>query len=93
MRYIVLLIHQSVRATESAVVWGEVSEAIVNKDWEKAREAKNSVEERQRRLRIERESKGQNWTPKHFTLSHTKEGGWECSPLHNWVPSAPLTAL
>ena len=84
---------QSVKPTESAVVWGELSEAIMNKEWEKSREAKRVVEERQRKLARERESRGENWIPKHFVLFHSKEGGWESSPIDKWVPSAPIVAL
>ncbi|XP_054820980.1 oxysterol-binding protein-related protein 4B-like isoform X2 [Prosopis cineraria] len=83
---------ESVRATESAMVWGEVSEALMRKEWERATEAKRSVEETQRKLLKERESRRHHWTPKHFTLSLTKEGSWDCFPLHQWVPPAPIIA-
>ncbi|EMS54727.1 hypothetical protein TRIUR3_16027 [Triticum urartu] len=36
---------EGLSSTESAVVWSEVSEAILAKDWEKASEAKRKVEE------------------------------------------------
>ncbi|KAI4335372.1 hypothetical protein L6164_014021 [Bauhinia variegata] len=84
---------ESVRATESTLVWSELSQAIMKKDWEKAREAKKTVEERQRELERERESKGETWIPKHFVVSHIKEKGWECSPIQKWVPAAPIIAL
>jgi len=80
---------QSVWPTETAVVWSELSEAILSKDWEKAKVAKKSIEERQRELRRERESKGENWVPKHFS----KEEGWNCSPIEKWVPNAPIISL
>ncbi|KAF8400204.1 hypothetical protein HHK36_013500 [Tetracentron sinense] len=80
-------------ASESAVVWGEVNQGILNKDWEKAREAKKGIEERERELLRERKAKGETWVAKHFTVSHTKEGGWECSPIHKWVPPAPIALL
>ena len=81
--------------TESAVIWGEVSQAILSKDWEKAREAKKAVEERQRELLRERESKGETWVPKHFTLSQTREGDWEwdCLPIQKRVPASPIVTL
>ncbi|XP_027901915.1 oxysterol-binding protein-related protein 4C-like isoform X1 [Vigna unguiculata] len=82
---------ESVWPTESAHVWGELSEAIVKKDWEKAREAKLEIEERQRKLLRERDSKGETWVSKHFVVSNNKEG-WECSPIHKTVPAAPITA-
>ncbi|WVZ12019.1 hypothetical protein V8G54_016549 [Vigna mungo] len=84
---------ESVWPTETAVVWGELSEAILNKDWEKAREAKKTVEERQRELLREREAKGENWTPKHFVVSYSKEEGWNCSPIRKSVPHAPIVTL
>ncbi|KAJ1378221.1 Oxysterol-binding protein [Sesbania bispinosa] len=84
---------QSVWPTESALIWSELSQAILNKDWEKAREAKKALEERQRELLRERETKGETWVPKHFTLSQSKEGDWDCLPIQKWVPSAPIMTL
>ncbi|KAK4602003.1 hypothetical protein RGQ29_011189 [Quercus rubra] len=77
-------------ASESALVWSDVSRGILSKSWEKAKEAKKAVEEKQRELQRERESREENWVPKHFTVSHSKEGGWECSPIQKWVPEAPI---
>ena len=79
--------------TESAYVWSQLSKAIISKDWDNAKEAKKAVEERQREILKERESKGQIWIPKHFKATHNKEGGWDCSPIQKWVPSAPITSL
>ncbi|KAB1204284.1 Oxysterol-binding protein-related protein 4C [Morella rubra] len=76
--------------SESAVVWSEVSQGILSKDWEKARQSKKAVEEKQRELLRERESKGETWIPKHFTVCHSKEGGWDSSPIQKWVPPAPI---
>ncbi|OVA19234.1 Oxysterol-binding protein [Macleaya cordata] len=79
--------------SESAVVWSEVSQSILNKDWEKAGEAKKAIEERQRELERERKSKGETWVPKHFKLSTSNksmDGGYECSPKHKLVPPAPI---
>uniref|UniRef100_A0A7N0UER9 Oxysterol-binding protein n=1 Tax=Kalanchoe fedtschenkoi TaxID=63787 RepID=A0A7N0UER9_KALFE len=75
---------------ESARVWGEVSQGIKSKNWEKAREAKRDIEEKERELARERKRKGEIWSPKHFTVSYSKEKGWECSPRQKWVPSAPI---
>lgn len=75
------------------MVWGEVSQAIMEKDWEKAREAKRKIEERQRALARERKEEQLVWMPKHFSVSQTKEGQWECSPLNKSVPQAPITVL
>ncbi|XP_003595047.3 oxysterol-binding protein-related protein 4C isoform X2 [Medicago truncatula] len=84
---------KSVWPTESVHVWSGLSQAIVSKDWEKAREAKQVVEERQRELMRERDSKGENWIPKHFVVSYSKEVGWDCTPIHNYVSAAPIIAL
>ncbi|MCI11068.1 oxysterol-binding protein-related protein 4B, partial [Trifolium medium] len=83
----------SVWPTESALVWGELSQAIINNEWEKAREVKNTVEETQRSLVKERESKGETWVPKHFIVTHSNEDGWKCSPIQKWVPDAPIVTL
>lgn len=79
--------------TETALVWGGLSQAIMSNDWEKAIEVKKIVEERQREFQRERESKGQNWVPKHFLVSYNKEEGWDCSPIQKWVPNAPIVTL
>jgi oxysterol-binding protein-related protein 8 len=41
------------------VVWGEVSEAILNKDWDKARQAKRRAEDMARKLANERNDTGE----------------------------------
>ncbi|KAF8114019.1 hypothetical protein N665_0043s0088 [Sinapis alba] len=80
---------KEVMESESAVVWSKVSEGIVNKDWERAREAKKAVEEKQRKSLKEREVSGESWVPKHFSL--VKKGkDWDCTPLQMTVPRAPL---
>ncbi|KAF2309710.1 hypothetical protein GH714_004729 [Hevea brasiliensis] len=81
---------QGVLPSESAAVWSAVSEGIQSKNWDKAKEVKKAVEEKQRELVKDRNSRGQTWVPKHFNLSYTKEGGWDCSPIHTWVPPAPI---
>ncbi|XP_057433822.1 oxysterol-binding protein-related protein 4B isoform X2 [Lotus japonicus] len=83
---------ESVLPTESAHVWSELSEAILRKEWEKAREAKHAVEEKQRELMTERETKGETWSPKHFIVSYSKESGWDCVPTQKWVSAAPIIA-
>ncbi|KAJ0029772.1 hypothetical protein Pint_14030 [Pistacia integerrima] len=76
--------------SESAAVWAEVSQGILNQEWEKARDAKKSVEEEQRKLLRERESAGETWVPQHFHLTQSKERGWDCSPIRERVPPAPI---
>ncbi|XP_028774089.1 oxysterol-binding protein-related protein 4B isoform X2 [Neltuma alba] len=83
---------ENVWATEAASVWSDVSEALMRKEWDKASEAKRCIENAERKLLRERESSGQIWTPKHFTVSRTEQGTWDCRPLHQWVPSAPIIA-
>ncbi|KAK1290675.1 Oxysterol-binding protein-related protein 4C [Acorus calamus] len=84
---------KGVSESESVVVWGGVSLGILSKDWERAREEKRSVEERERRLARERKSRGMVWSPKHFSLAHTKDGGWDCWPVEDSVPPAPIAQL
>ena len=78
------------RPSESTVVWSEVSQGIMSKDWVKAGEEKKVVEEKQRELLRERKSKSETWVPKHFIVSHSKENGWDCSPIEQVVPPAPI---
>ncbi|XP_078443968.1 oxysterol-binding protein-related protein 4B-like isoform X2 [Wolffia australiana] len=77
-------------ATESAVVWAEVSAAVLRRDWDGAREAKRKVEEEQRRRRAERENEGELWEPKFFRITQSKDGDWECFPIASNVPPAPI---
>ncbi|KAI3896422.1 hypothetical protein MKX03_008584 [Papaver bracteatum] len=84
---------QGLWTSESAVVWSEVIQGILNKDWAKAREAKQEIEEKERALAKERKSKGESWVPKYFNLSksnYSKEEVYECSPKQKWVPPAPI---
>ena len=80
---------QEVSESESAVVWGEVSEGIVTNNWEKAREAKRDVEEKQRESLRKRKASGQSWIPKHFSVARTGKD-WDCVPLQPTVPRAPI---
>ncbi|KAL6189031.1 hypothetical protein ACLB2K_040421 [Fragaria x ananassa] len=77
--------------SESAVVWGLLSQAILNKDWGRAREEKKEVEEKQRELSRQRQSRGETWAPKHFIVNYSEEVGWDCSPIHKRVPPAPIS--
>lgn len=81
---------QGILKSESSVVWGEVSEAILEKSWEKAREAKSCIEGRQREIGRERKAREEEWSPKYFTVSHTKENEWDCFPNYKFVPPAPI---
>lgn len=72
------------------MVWAEVSKNILQKCWAKAKEAKTCIEERQRELAREAKLKGESWIPKHFTISHSKESGWDCLPNQKLVCSAPI---
>ncbi|XP_077238519.1 oxysterol-binding protein-related protein 4C-like isoform X2 [Tasmannia lanceolata] len=84
---------KGVLPSESALVWSEVSQSILNKEWEKAREAKTNIEEKERKLEKERKSQGESWVPKHFTVSYTKDVGWECLPKHQSIPPAPIVVF
>ncbi|XP_021852547.1 oxysterol-binding protein-related protein 4C isoform X2 [Spinacia oleracea] len=77
--------------SESAAVWAEVSKGIISKEWDKAREAKRAVEEKERELHKQRKSIGEIWVPKHFDLCYTLEDGWDCIPKQNTIPPAPIS--
>ncbi|KAK4755712.1 hypothetical protein SAY87_009469 [Trapa incisa] len=81
---------KGVSDSESAMVWSEVSRGILTKDWEKAREAKRGIEQKQRELQKQRDSKGEKWAPKHFNVTYSTETGWDCSPIESKVPPAPI---
>ncbi|KAL0734974.1 hypothetical protein Bca4012_011184 [Brassica carinata] len=80
---------QEMSESESAMVWSEVSEGIMNQEWEKAREGKRDVEEKQRESRRQREASGQPWIPKHFSVVRAGKD-WDCVPLQPRVPQAPI---
>lgn len=71
------------------MVWSKVSEGILRTDWEKAREGKRDVEEKQRESLRQREVSGQSWTPKHFSVVRAGKD-WDCVPLQPTVPRAPI---
>lgn len=79
-------------ATESSKVWGEVSRAILSKDWARASEAKRRIEEEERKQKRERSANGKVWIPKHFSVHPTSNNNneWECRPLKPSVPPAPI---
>lgn len=76
--------------SESTVVWAEVSESILSKNWDKAKQAKTIIEEKEREFAKERKSKNEIWVPKHFRVSYSKEFGWEATPKERWVQKAPI---
>ncbi|CAN0839049.1 Oxysterol-binding protein-related protein 4C [Linum grandiflorum] len=78
---------QKVLPSESTLVWSEVSRAIMSKNWDKAKEAKRAVEEKQREIARERRSRGENWVPKYFTPSSKDD---EYFPTDKLVPPAPI---
>ncbi|GAV63090.1 LOW QUALITY PROTEIN: Oxysterol_BP domain-containing protein [Cephalotus follicularis] len=83
-------LHQGVWPSESVALWSEGSQAILSKDWEKATKAKKGLEEMQRQLLRDRKSRGETRHPKHFSLTNSKEDGWDCSSVQKWVPPAPV---
>ncbi|ESQ42678.1 hypothetical protein EUTSA_v10015272mg [Eutrema salsugineum] len=80
---------QEVSESESAMVWSEVSNGIMRKEWEKARQGKREVEEKQRESLRQREVSGQSWIPKHFSVVRAGKD-WDCVPLQPTVPRAPI---
>ena len=60
-------------ATESAMIWANSNEGILNKLWNKINNVKTSIEEQEREVARSRKSKGETYIPKHFVLSDCKE--------------------
>ncbi|KAJ0491726.1 putative oxysterol-binding protein [Helianthus annuus] len=80
-------------ASESAVIWSKVNEGILSKSWDKANDAKTTIEEKERELARSRMLKGETWVPKHFVLSGSKETGelvWEVEPKNIKLTTAPI---
>ncbi|KAI8328241.1 hypothetical protein BC941DRAFT_445352 [Chlamydoabsidia padenii] len=55
---------------ESRKLWSKLTEAIKNRDMEGATDAKTAVEDHQRQLAKERETKGTVWKPRFFEEEH-----------------------
>lgn len=84
---------KGLKANESAVIWANVSEGILNKSWDKANDAKTTIEEKERELARSRMLKGEAWVPKHFVVTGTREThdwDWEVKPKNTKVPPAPI---
>ena len=64
-------------------VWGAVSTALLAGDYATATQAKTEVEDRQRRIRRERDESGTQWQPEHFHPAHTHE------KKHHPLPALP----
>lgn len=54
------------QAYESLNLWGGVTDAILSKQFSKATQVKQELEERQREKAREREAKGEEWRPVFF---------------------------
>ncbi|KAL9260636.1 Oxysterol-binding protein-related protein [Drosera capensis] len=81
---------EEVSPSESAAVWADVCRGIITKDWDKAREAKTKIEQKERELVKTRKANGEMWSAKHFNTSYSKRNGWDCSPKSKYVLPAPI---
>lgn len=79
---------KNVKETESLVVWRDVMDGIMTKDWEAARRAKQDIEEKQRFLVRERIRQGITWIPTNFEL--LVGGKWQWRHIGQVVREAPL---
>ncbi|KAK9060627.1 hypothetical protein SSX86_021333 [Deinandra increscens subsp. villosa] len=80
-------------ASESAVIWAKVNKGILSKSWDKANDAKTTIEEKERELARSRKLKDETYVPKHFVLSGSKETGewvWEVKPKNINLTAAPI---
>lgn len=59
---------------ESLQLWGEVTKAILSKQYSRATTVKQELEEAQREKAREREKKGETWTPVFFEQATDKAG-------------------
>jgi len=64
---------------ESRRFWGDVTEAITNKQFSRATELKTQLEERQRERAAERKTQNLEWKPRFFTGAVTPRGVPELS--------------
>jgi hypothetical protein len=69
------------------MVWRQVMEGLLKKDWELARQAKNEIEVKQREQGRLRNKSRLPWMPQHFEL---KENHWQWRHSSLPVPPAPL---
>ncbi|KAJ5306609.1 hypothetical protein PENANT_c031G03695 [Penicillium antarcticum] len=61
-------------SNESLKFWGDVTNAIVDKQFSQATKLKQDIEERQRERAAERKEKGTEWNPRFFTGAVTPLG-------------------
>ena len=59
---------------ESRRFWGNVTQAILNKQYSEATKRKQEVEERQREKAAQRKAQNEEWQPRFFTGSVTPVG-------------------
>ncbi|KZF21925.1 hypothetical protein L228DRAFT_211946, partial [Xylona heveae TC161] len=59
---------------ESRMFWAGVTDAIVNKEYSKATQLKQELEERQRQKAADRKAKNEEWQPRFFTGAVTPVG-------------------
>jgi oxysterol-binding protein-related protein 9/10/11 len=59
---------------ESLQLWGEVTKAILSKQYSRATTVKQELEEAQREKAREREKKGETWKPVFFEQATDKAG-------------------
>lgn len=59
---------------ESRKFWGEVTQAIIGKEFAQATKLKRELEERQRAKATERKAKEESWSPRFFTAAVTPAG-------------------
>eukprot|EP00897_Mesotaenium_endlicherianum_P006019 jgi/Mesen1/5445/ME000271S04464 len=77
--------------TESLVVWADVTEALLDENWNQARNAKSAVERAQREARSDREQGGadeKDWEPSYFSCTESKDWVWKDGL--KTVPPAPV---
>eukprot|EP00897_Mesotaenium_endlicherianum_P010814 jgi/Mesen1/9761/ME000007S09816 len=77
--------------TESLVVWGKLTKALLDDNWGAARHAKSEVEEWQREVRRARQAAGApQWQPKYFTPTAGGDYVFSSSDIPEFRQPAPV---
>lgn len=79
---------QGLSPKESVVIWSDLTENIMVKQWDNARDAKRNVEEAERTARKARLAQRSIWSPKYFVAAGG--GNWVWKEEGQPVSHAPI---
>ena len=81
---------ETLATSESVVVWKEVMQALVMRDWTRVKAVKHEIEEKQRVLENIRRKEGKQWVPKYFVEGVGSDGWHWWGGQGKHVPQSPL---